>query len=108
MITAAEELLDGSDQTIDCNPFSPAMQTSSNGNKRRTKTLADLWQAESHAREKRGDWGSITVRYLIQLLRPELMQSFADNTNSDHALLSYLLRDGIREYPFIPYDTAIH
>ena len=58
-------------------------------------------------REKQGDWGTLNVRSLLQLLRPELMRTFADTANPDHALLTYLLRDGIREYPYLDYDKEL-
>jgi glycosyltransferase involved in cell wall biosynthesis len=107
LLTEAEELLDKSDQTIaldqlveQCRPLVSAEHHAA-----AVEQINGMLMA--HTREKRGDWGSLTFRTLIQLLRPELMQTFAAKANSDHALLSYVLRDGIREYPFIPYDAEI-
>ena len=107
MITAAEELLDGSDGTIDlqilteqCTPL-----LSEADNAAVPKALETM-QA-SHLREQQGDWGSIQVRYLLQVLRPELMQAFAAEADPEQALLIYLLRDGNREYRYIAYDRGV-
>ena len=108
LLTAAEELIDGSDQTIDlpqlieqCRPLLSA-----------TDHKAAVHQLEAmqadQAKEQQGDWGSFNVRSLIQLLRPELMQSFAAAADPEHALWSYLLRDGIREYPYLPHDQDLN
>ena len=108
LLTAAEELLDGSDQAIDlhqlveqCQPLLTAADHAA------TVQQLDAMKA-AQARELQGDWGSLQARFLLQLLRPELMDSFAAEADPEHAFWSYLLRDGVREYPYLPHDKALH
>lgn len=108
LITAAEELIDGSDETIDLDVLAKRCQLllSPADHARALQTLEDM-QA-NHFKEKQGDWGSLSVRYLLQLLRPELMQAFANETKPHYALFKYLLGDGIREYQLIHNDRILH
>ena len=36
------------------------------------------------------------------------MQAFAAENDPEYALWTYLLRDGIREYPYLSYDQTLH
>lgn len=86
LLTAAEELLDSSDQSIDltqlveqCRPLLSATDHEAAVQK------LGVMQANK-AKEDQGDWDSFNAHSFIQLLRPELMQAFAPETDPEHVL----------------------
>lgn len=107
LFTAAEELLDGSDQTIDLAKLIEQSRPLLSGSDYQAAVHQLVAIQANIAKAQQGDWGALSARSLIQLLRPELMQSFTAEADPEHALWSYLLRDGIREYPYLPYDKAL-
>ena len=107
LLTAAEEFLDCSDQSIDLNQLveqcRPLLSAADHAAAVHQLTVMQA----NKVKEDQGDWGSLNARSFIQLLRPELMQAFAAEADPEHALWSYLLRDGVREYPYLSHDQAL-
>lgn len=108
LLTAAEEYLDGSDQSIDLNKLTEQCMPLLSVIDQKATARQLLALRANQAKEQSGDWGSVCTRSLIQLLRPELIQAFESENNPEHALWSYLLLDGIREYAYLPHDKGLH